>query len=151
MMRKEDISQLRIEELKKRISTATAGGFAELLPETAGSRQLLLARRSNGEVRAVHELSDGVRDQLYLAVRLAGLEYQLGELPEPLPVVLDDLLINFDDERSAAALEVLSELGERTQVLLFTHHEGVVTTAEAVLAIASRDELSPKYRRTSLG
>jgi uncharacterized protein YhaN len=112
----------------------TAGGFVELLPETVGSRQLLLVRRSNGEVRAVHELSDGVRDQLYLALRLAGLEYQLGELAEPLPVVLDDLLVNFDDDRSAAALEVLSELGERTQVLLFTHHEGVVAAAEAVLA-----------------
>jgi uncharacterized protein YhaN len=124
----------------------TVGGFVELLSETVGSRQLLLVRRSNDEVRAVHELSDGVRDQLYLALRLAGLEYQLGELPEPLPVVLDDLLVNFDDERSAAALAVLSELGERTQVLLFTHHEGVVAAAEAVLAEERRSivRLAPR-------
>ena len=59
----------------------------------------------------------------------AGIEYQLEHLAEPLPVVFDDVLVNFDDERSAAAIGVLAELGQRTQVLLFTHHEGVVETA----------------------
>jgi hypothetical protein len=39
-----------------------------------------------------------------------------------------------DDERSAAAVDVLAELGQRTQVLLFTHHEGVVETAQATLS-----------------
>jgi uncharacterized protein YhaN len=115
-------------------SRLTAGAFTQLVPEVLGERQVLLARRRNDELRTTAELSDGTRDQLYLALRLAGIEYQLEHLAEPLPVVFDDVLVNFDDERSAAAIGVLAELGQRTQVLLFTHHEGVVETAQATLS-----------------
>jgi hypothetical protein len=115
-------------------SRLTAGAFTQLVPEVLGDRQVLLARRRNDELRTTAELSDGTRDQLYLALRLAGIEYQLAHLAEPLPVVFDDVLVNFDDERSAAAIGVLAELGQRTQVLLFTHHEGVVETAQATLS-----------------
>ena len=69
----------------------------------------------------VEALSDGARDQLYLAIHLAALEHWL-EANEPMPLVLDDVLIHFDDERAAAALEVLGELAGKTQVLYFTHH-----------------------------
>jgi uncharacterized protein YhaN len=37
-------------------------------------------------------------------------------------MVLDDLLVQFDDERSSAALSVLADLSDQTQILLFTHH-----------------------------
>lgn len=40
----------------------------------------------------------------------------------PCPVIFDDILINSDDSRAAAALESISELAGRTQVLFFTHH-----------------------------
>ena len=66
-------------------------------------------------------MSDGTRDQLYLALRLASVERYL-DANEPVPFVLDDILINFDDERAEAALGALAELAQRTQVLLFTHH-----------------------------
>ena len=115
-------------------SRLTAGAFTQLVPEVLGERQVLLARRRNDELRTTAELSDGTRDQLYLALRLAGIEYQLEHLAEPLPVVFDDVLVNFDDERSAAALGVLAELGQKTQVLLFTHDESVVETAQATLS-----------------
>lgn len=48
--------------------------------------------------------------------------------------MLDDILVHFDDTRAAAAICVLGELGLRTQVLLFTHHERVVDIAERELA-----------------
>lgn len=73
-------------------------------------------------------MSDGTRDQLYLALRLASLEQQL-EVGEPIPFVLDDILVGFDDSRSRACLVALSELAIKTQVLLFTHHEAVATMA----------------------
>jgi len=69
----------------------------------------------------VEAMSEGTRDQLYLALRLATLERYLAHA-EPLPLVIDDILVNFDDERSRATLEVLAELSRRTQVILFTHH-----------------------------
>ena len=76
-------------------------------------------------------MSDGTRDQLYLALRLAHVEQQV-VTTEPLPLVLDDLLIHFDDERSGAALSVLAELSDQTQVLLFTHHARVRDLAHEI-------------------
>lgn len=79
---------------------------------------------------AVTELSDGTRDQLYLALRVASIERHVAH-DEPVPFVLDDCLVHFDDERARAALDVLSELAAETQVLLFTHHAGLVELARA--------------------
>ena len=64
-------------------------------------------------------LSQGAADQLYLAVRLAICDMVL-PADRACPVLLDDALVNFDDQRMAAALDYLLELSERRQVLLFT-------------------------------
>lgn len=66
------------------------------------------------------ELSRGARAQMYLALRIASLESYFTHR-EPIPLVLDDLLVDFDDERAAAAFEVLGTLAERVQILYFTH------------------------------
>ena len=60
--------------------------------------------------------SEGTVDQLYLALRLAVAQ----ELTADAPLVLDDALIRFDDDRMAAALEILRELSEEKQVILFS-------------------------------
>ena len=60
-------------------------------------------------------------DQLYLAVRLAVCDLVL-PAPQSAPLILDDALATFDDRRMAAALEVLLELSQRRQILLFTCH-----------------------------
>jgi uncharacterized protein YhaN len=83
-------------------------------------RQIVLVRDTGQEV-PVDGLSEGTRYQLYLALRIASLERYLERNP-PLPFVLDDVLIHFDDERAGAALAVLGELAERMQILFFTHH-----------------------------
>jgi len=80
----------------------------------------------------VGSLSDGTRDQLYLALRVASIERYFEGRP-PLPLILDDALIHFDDMRAAAALEVLGELTKHTQVLFFTHHARMVDLARAAL------------------
>ena len=66
-------------------------------------------------------LSAGAADQLYLAVRLAIAELVLPE-DKSVPLVLDDALANFDDERCKAALRYLKELSKTRQILLFTCH-----------------------------
>lgn len=81
----------------------------------------LTAVRSDGREVSVGELSEGTRYQLYLALRLASLERYLERNPA-LPLVLDDVLIHFDDDRASAAFRILGELAERTQILFFTHH-----------------------------
>ena len=60
--------------------------------------------------------SDGTVDQLYLALRLAVAE----ELTPGAPLILDDALVRFDDDRLKEAMEVLKEAAENKQVILFT-------------------------------
>ena len=77
-------------------------------------------------------MSEGTRDQLFLALRLALVERYVSDA-EPLPFIADDLLVNFDDERAGEALRVLSALSENTQVMLYTHHPHLLDVAEGVL------------------
>ena len=85
----------------------------------------------------VDGMSDGTCDQLYLALRLASLETWL-EHHEPVPFIVDDVLMNFDDQRSIATLKVLAALSRRTQVIFFTHHQHLVELAREYL---SNDDL----------
>ena len=66
-------------------------------------------------------LSAGTNDQLYLATRLAICDLVLPP-DHAVPIVLDDALTNFDDERCAAALRWLKEAARSRQILLFTCH-----------------------------
>jgi len=93
----------------------------------------LMAVTSDERLLEVEALSSGTRDQLYLALRLGALE-QMIEARGPLPVVLDDLFVHFDDQRTAAGLKVLDGFADHTQVLLFTHHERVAEEATKVIA-----------------
>ena len=63
-----------------------------------------------------------------LRLRLASLESWL-QSHEPVPFVVDDILLNFDDHRATAALRALAELSRRTQVLFFTHHRHIIDLA----------------------
>lgn len=114
----------------------TVGSFARL---TTGydekDRPVLLGVRSSGEEVDVAGMSDGTRDQLFLALRLASLERQL-LAAEPVPFVVDDILVNFDDQRARATLEVLAEVARRTQVLFFTHHRRLVELAQSAIPAA---------------
>ncbi len=74
-------------------------------------------------------MSDGTRDQLYLALRLATLQHCHERGAESLPLILDDGLVLFDDDRTAAMLEVLADVSSSMQVILFTHHKSVAAAA----------------------
>lgn len=92
--------------------------------------------RGDGTSVGVGGMSEGTADQLYLALRLATLDLFL-DGREPLPLIVDDILIQFDDARASATLKILAELSERTQVLVFTHHEHLCELARKI-APASR-------------
>lgn len=92
---------------------------------------IVCVRDGNTEVD-VEGLSEGTRDQLYLSLRLASL-FRYADLAEPMPLVLDDVLIQFDDDRSRAALSILVDLSKRMQVLFFTHHTHLVDLARSAV------------------
>lgn len=90
---------------------------------------ILVGIRPDDTWITVDGMSDGTRDQLYLALRLATLESLL-DTGEPIPFIVDDILINFDDDRSRATLKALAELGAKNQVILFTHHRQIMEEAK---------------------
>lgn len=94
-------------------------------------------RAAEGTVKRIDALSDGTRDQLHLALVLGSLELRFDGGTETMPLVLDDVLVHFDDDRSLAALEALAEFGKRTQILLFTHHDRIAEQARS-LAVTVR-------------
>jgi uncharacterized protein YhaN len=95
-----------------------------------GERQLRIDDEHNHTL-TVEQLSRGTREQLFLSIRLALVE-ELGRQGTRLPMVLDDVLVNFDQERSDAATEVLRDFAEKGhQVLLFTCHRHLAEQAES--------------------
>lgn len=88
------------------------------------------------------ELSEGTADQVFLALRLAGIrEHQRRsrEAGAPtLPVVLDDILMAHDDARTRAALVTLVEEARDQQVILLTHHSAVANAALELGAVVSK-------------
>ncbi len=107
----------------------TMGSFTGLRTDSDDHGKLVLAGvRQNGSWLQVEAMSSGTRDQLYLALRLATLEWRT-ESSETMPFIVDDILINFDDQRSLATIKALSELGEKSQVILFTHHQKIAEVA----------------------
>jgi len=107
----------------------TLGSFSGLRDEVDDKgKPVLLGVRPDKTVVGVDGMSVGTRDQLFLALRLATIELQR-DPQDPLPFVVDDILVGFDDERSKACLEVLAEFAQKTQVLVFTHHSMVAQAA----------------------
>ncbi|MBQ9349011.1 MAG: hypothetical protein IJT94_17015, partial [Oscillibacter sp.] len=115
--------------LQTRFSPALAKRASEIFKElTEGRYENLSMDRSfhmfaeTGDVyRSSMYLSAGCADQMYLAVRLAICELVL-PVDRVVPIVLDDALTNFDDQRCAAALRFLKKEAEKRQILLFTCH-----------------------------
>ncbi len=109
---------------------ATAEAFAGLGIDYGDEDEpTLVARRASGERVPLSGLSEGTRDQLFLALRLALLERRASET---LPFIGDDLLASFDERRTLATLRLLAEAGRQRQMILFTHHRHVADLAAAL-------------------
>ena len=68
--------------------------------------------------------------QLWLACRLSGVEHHVDQAGL-VPLIVDDVLVNFDDARAGSAFCALASLAKRTQVLVLTHHPHLVDRARA--------------------
>jgi uncharacterized protein YhaN len=115
-------------------SRMTAGRWVTLLPDWSDDNQILIAERDDGLRLPVARLSEGTADALYLSLRLAAIEVRLSAAP-PIPLLLDDVLMTFDDERAVLTLQGLAELAQRNQVVYFTHHPHLLALARSALPI----------------
>lgn len=114
-------------------SRFTLGRFDGLDTDATDDGRSVLVGRRDDKMVAIDAMSEGTCDQLFLALRLASLERYLDK-HSPIPFVVDDILLKFDDERSAATLSALGELSTRTQVILFTHHKHLIDVARRAVS-----------------
>lgn len=110
----------------------TSGAFIGIKSgyETDGEPVLLAVSKKGREV-GVEGLSEGTCDQLFLALRLATISRKAKQ-KAVLPVVADDILVQFDSERAESTLKALLEFSKFTQVILFTHLERDYRLAESL-------------------
>lgn len=81
--------------------------------------------------RTPSQLSTGTREQLYLAIRLAYIRHYC-EGAQPLPVLMDDILVNFDDARQIATLKVLMDFHPQIQIIMLTCHQPLVDKVQSL-------------------
>jgi uncharacterized protein YhaN len=118
-------------------ATLTGGAFSGLDQSFYDDDEAKLeACRPNGERVPVAHLSEGARDQLYLALRLAYTEDYAARAEAP-PFIGDDIFASFDDFRTGNGLEALAGMGDRIQPILFTHHLHVIEQAKGRLGDAA--------------
>lgn len=130
-----------LEQAGRHFAELTAGSFVGLEVDQDRDRTVIVGIRSGSEAERVYVdgMSKGTCDQLYLALRLASLDRWLDK-HEPVPMVLDDLLLHFDDRRAKAALRILNKLSEKVQILFFTHHRHILDLAREALDPSSYQE-----------
>ncbi len=108
----------------------TEGRYATIATqEEDDGRMVVVALRPDGFACPAERLSEGTRDQLYLALRLAAIRAHADQA-EPLPFIADDLLASFDDRRARATLHALADFGAVTQTILFTHHDHIAAMVD---------------------
>lgn len=126
------LHQNPIVERASRAFAALTGGAWSGVDVDYDAEPLRLAAARDGRLYGVEALSEGAADQLFLALRLAAVE-EHARRASLLPFLADDLFVSFDEERTAAGIALLAELGRHTQVIVFTHHNHVVDVAQSTL------------------
>ena len=86
----------------------------------------LKVKRADGKKFEVEYLSRGTSEQLYFALKLAFVEQVADKIA--LPILIDDAFVNFDAQRTNYIVELLKELAKKTQVLIFTARQDLVTS-----------------------
>lgn len=110
----------------------TAGRYVKVFShEDDQQRRSLRVIRHDGASVEAQYLSKGTAEQLYLCVRLA-YATTFAERSVSLPLIFDDVLVNFDPVRSVEVARAIASVAKDHQVLVFTCHPSVVATFEAV-------------------
>jgi uncharacterized protein YhaN len=108
-----------IQHAQRFFNTVTGDRYPRLYAPLGEST--ITVEDGNGVAKQPHDLSRGTREQLYLALRF-GLIREFGQRAEPLPVIVDEVLVNFDPQRASRVAEAFAVLSDHNQVLVFTCH-----------------------------
>lgn len=109
----------------------TGGRYVKVI-SPVGAPDQLEVERLDGERVALAHLSRGAAGQLYLSLRLALAKHYCDSVVS-LPLMLDDIMVDFDYERLAGAMLVLQAVAAQNQVLYFTCHRHVRDLMEQLI------------------
>lgn len=129
-----------VAEASRLFSQMTGGRYVRI---RATGRRELFVERADGSRASPDELSTGTSEQLFFSLRLAYVSLY-AERAEPLPVVLDDVLVNFDRERALATLRAIATVANRFQVLFFTCHDYLADLVSEAIPTARILDLAPR-------
>ncbi|TVR86011.1 MAG: hypothetical protein EA411_11500 [Saprospirales bacterium] len=110
-------------------SAITSGRYGNI--QVSVDDEALIVFGKGGSRKSVFELSRGTREQLLLSLRMGLIDQYEASGAEPLPVVLDDVLVNFDKKRASETARQLTSFAQKRQVLLFTCHKYIAELLEA--------------------
>jgi len=110
---------LVLTEASRMFALVTGGRYERVIQSTEDEGVVVVD--AEGREKTPEQLSRGTVEQLYLCLRL-GLAEEFSRRAEPIPLVMDDVLVNFDQARRRATADLLLEFAERQQILLFTCH-----------------------------
>ena len=121
-----------LKDVERAFVTMTAPKWrgVEVWSEAEGEK--LVGVEADGRTTPADKMSTGTMGQLYFALRLAGYK-SYARSPGPRPMVLDDIMETFDDDRARAALALCAEIGLVGQAIMFTHHLHLVDIAQELL------------------
>jgi uncharacterized protein YhaN len=122
-----DIAPLLATALARDLAAVTAGRYTEALVDPGS----LAVKVRGADWRDVDTLSVGTTEQVYVLLRVALAEHLTGR--ESCPLLLDDVTVHADAERTGRLLDVLLAVAERNQVVLFTQQEQVRRWAQTTL------------------
>jgi len=111
------------------LNTITSGRYTRIITLEDEEERLAVISKSGEDRPIAFPLSGGTLDQIFLAFRLAVIDH-LDEAYEHLPLVLDEVLINWDDQRFETGVQILSHIAQKRQVFLFTCHDWIVKSIQ---------------------
>jgi len=113
-----------LREASKYLERMTEGRYRRVW--TPLGENSLLVDDAQGKPLAIDLLSQGTREQLFLSLRMA-LTNSYARRGAALPMVLDDVLVNFDTHRAQAAASVLCDFAQSGhQLFVFSCHEHIM-------------------------
>ncbi len=101
------------------LNKITKRRYVHVIKKTDGNK--LVIETSEGLQKSVTELSRGTAEQLYLSMRLAFIKEYANRVGT-LPLIVDDILVNFDLQRAKSTIRLLNEISRENQIIMFTCH-----------------------------
>jgi uncharacterized protein YhaN len=128
-------------EASSAFARITSGVYERIAQDESGESLTVVDRL--GQRKRPEDLSRGAAEQLYLCLRLA-LASEFSRRAESLPLIMDDVLVNFDPERARAVAQELTRFSQNRQILIFTCHP---TTAALLVEVAPGTRIIEMERR----